>query len=433
MIFILASLLGLFSAGSDIHLLPQKINKPVLFGVLRIIFFILSGLVMGIIGFYIKITGLVGGLGNIVMGIVFLIFSLSYIPLLPKIIIIGLRNHHHSTNTLSSAISSVFSSSFSLHLVLALALNNGYYLDSAYIMGLFALFSSNAIFKLKFPINKIFKSLQIILLIYSSLFIVTRGLLYASIYHFSPFESLKIARVPEVLAGKQFFKTNLNHIEDRLLIGNMELIWLLEGKGNSVYIPEFKHKSTLTDDIDQLELPPINKKFIYFTLAHGKGDYILKIHPNVTDYFNLPYTRVIDSGYGEHFRVDNPIVNPSLEVSSMALSVVEGNEQKVEVIIDAKGFYPSVIVLKNDIPAIINFKLTQLTENNQRAIIPSFNTQIEFKLGDNPIRISEPRIDFMFYSFFGDFGGFVIITDDLEDFSLETAQRRVRMLNMEGL
>ncbi|MBN2616803.1 MAG: hypothetical protein JXR64_00680, partial [Spirochaetales bacterium] len=82
---------------------------------------------------------------------------------------------------------------------------------------------------------------------------------------------------------------------------------------------------------------------------------------------------------------------------------------------------------------VLNFVGDEITEKNKRIIMPSYNEYLEFSTGDNPINIPNPLIDFLFYSWKGDFGGYVLIVEDLDGMTKEKAERQVRMLNVNGI
>lgn len=434
MIYIASLILGLISTATDEHILPKKVDNKVLFLISRLLFLTLAGAVLGLLGFLIKINGTMGGILLIISSIVILFIALSHLPIFPKVVVIGLKGHHHSTKAVAAGFSNIFVSSPTLHIVMVAALAHGYYLESGGILLAFTLGSSIKIYRASLRLNKFVETLQILVFILITLFVLNKGLLYSQLYHLSFFEHNRTAIVPEVLDGSQFFKTNLKSIENRLLIDDdMPLKWVIEGKGETIYIPSYRHKSVIDQESDFLELDNIDVNFIYFTRGLGKGDYILKTTPNVEDYYNLPYKKVIDSGFGSIHDEEETITYPEIKVKDMAVAYKDGTSQRVDITVNSEGYSPSIIVLQQGVPAILNFRVEELSDETYRILIPSYNEQLEFKEGDNPVNISDPLVDFTFYSWVGSYGGYVLVAEDLQGMTLEKAQRQVKMLNVDGI
>lgn len=434
MIYIMSLLIGLLATSNEDHLLPKKVDNKFLFLIYRSLTFYAAGAILGLAGFLVKINGFTGGFLLLVSGLVIFIIAISHLPIFPKIVVIGLKSYNHSTKALVAGITNIFASSASLHIVMVMALSHGYYFESGFIVLLFAVGSTIKAFRASIRRNKFTHTLQMVLFLTATLFILNKGLLYTQLFLFSPFESSKTAIVPEILDNKQFLKTNLKHIDDRILIGsNMPVNWLLEGQEETIYIPAYKHKSKITEESDFLELDPTNKKFIYFTRGLGKGDYILMVVGNIQDFYNLPYNKVIDSGFKSIHEDEEIIAFPEIEVKTMSIATLKEGSQNVDIIVNSNGYSPSVVVLQAGVPAKLNFKVTELTDENYRILIPSYNQQLEFGEGDYPINIPKPLVDFTFYSWGGKFGGYVLVVDSIEGMTLEKAQRRIRMLNVDGI
>ncbi len=432
-------LFGFIANRLDSHLIPKHISNPLLYNIGKLISYAVFGLILGLGGFLIKINGFNGGIILFFFTLTAVIITISHIPLFPKVIVIGLKSHHHSSNSFIAGITNIFSSSPSLHIMILVALSHGYYIESGLIMICFAIGSLYIPGEKKLNINKLWLTLQILFFTLSSLFILGKALLYTELYIFNPFETRKTAVVPEVLNNTQYLKTEFSNLDNRIVISKgIELIWLIigENKGDKIYIPHFKHRSDLNDSSQSLSIKPEKSGIIYFTGTLGRGDYAIKVMDTAVDVYNLPYKVVLDSGYGndihgEDYLVDQSI--PDIEINELGIASIKDDKQQVEVEITSKGYTPSVIILKSGIPAEINFKVRELTESNKRVIMPSYNEYLEFTMGDNPINIPNPNIDFIFYSWQGEFGGYVLIVDDLETVTKEKVERQIRMFNINGI
>lgn len=429
---------GLLANKLDEHLEPKIITKPILFNIGKLISYLFMGIILGLLGFLIKISGSFGGLLLLVFASGIIIVTISHLPIFPKIVVLGLQSHHHSKKPFIAGITNIFASSATLHIIMIVALAQGYFLDSGIIMLSFVI-GSLYIPKNIHP-NKVLKILQGILFIIFALFTVQKGLLYMEKFHFSPFEESKTAVVPEVLNNQQFLKTDTNQLGNRILMGRgLDLNWMIVGnkKGDVIYIPRFRHRSTLNSEYQSLSINAKESGFIYFTGTLGKGDYIIKVIDNIIDVYSLPYKKVLDSGYGDDIHGEDyiPETNniPNIKITEPGIATLVDGKQNIDIIVDKDGYSPSVIVLKKGIPTVMNFRVKELTPENKRIVMPSYNEYLEFADGDNPINIPEPLIDFIFYSWKGEHGGYILVVDELSDMTKEMAERQIRMLNVNGI
>ncbi|OQY40122.1 MAG: hypothetical protein B6229_02405 [Spirochaetaceae bacterium 4572_7] len=443
-IFLLIILIaGLLANRFEKHIKPVSGTNPILFNIGRILSYTGTGVILGLLGFLIKINGVIGAGFLFIFTFGTAILALSCTPLFPKILIVGLHSHHHSKKSLLAGFTNVFASSATLHIVMIMALAHGFYIESGIMMLTFALgllISSNK--KSHVP-TKVSVILQGLFFLFSSLFTLNKGLLYGELYLFSPMESMKEAIVPEVLADYQYLKTNIADLHNRILVGNkLPINWIIQGNksGDKIYIPKFKYESILNSGFDNILLSPTHNGFIYFTGELGKGDYIIKVIDNITDVYNLNYKKVMDSGFDDAIGdgVSNPDDDenhnrPSIISSDPGISIISNNTQNITVNITTKGYDPSIIVLKKGIPAVINFVGLELTEENKRIKMPSYNEQLEFIPGDNPVNIPDPLMDFSYFSWKGNFGGYILVVDDLEGMTSEKVERQIRMFNASGL
>lgn len=428
---------GLLANNLDDHLKPEKVHNFFIFNLGKILSYTVVGIILGLLGFILKINGFTGGILLFLIAVIELIVAISHIPLFPKIIVIGLRSHHHPQKSFFAGLLNVFASAATLHIVMIVSLAHGYYIESGIIMAVFALGS------IYFPSKKIKKQwaihrvLQFFILILGILFTANKALLYSEKLLFNPLEYRKTAVVPELMDKIQYVKSNTTEFSNRIVISSKyELNWLLEGNanGDTIYIPRFKHKSKLNTKSEFLYIDAKEPGFIYFTGKWGQGDYAIKVIEDEVDVYNLPYAIVMDSGYNEDIHGENLDVEiPEIKVTDPGIAEIKNNKQYVTINITSSGYTPSVVVLKSGVPAVLNFVGDEITEKNKRIIMPSYNEYLEFSTGDNPINIPNPLIDFLFYSWKGDFGGYVLIVEDLDGMTKEKAERQVRMLNVNGI
>lgn len=432
-------IMGFLANRLENHLKPTLVVNPLLFNIGKIISYFVAGIIIGLLGFLVKINGYAGGVVLIIFAISVFIVTISHLPFFPKIVIIGLQSHHHPKKSLKAGLINIFSSSASLHIIMLVTLAHGYFIESGFILLTFALGTLYFPGKKYFAFNKTYKVLQFILFLVCTLFITQKGLLYTEKYLFSPFEDSKTAVVPETLNNIQYLKSNISELNNRIIISkDYELNWMIQGEENydSIFIPRFRYKSRLDNNYQSLVINADKKGLIYFTGFLGRGDYIMKVVEGDIDVYNLPYNKVLDSGYGDDIHGEGYIADqniPDIEITDPGIAKIENGTQFVDIKITETGYIPSVILLKKGIPAVINFKGDNLTEKNRRIIMPSYNEYLEFVHGDNPINIPDPLIDFIFYSWKGEFGGYILIVDELEGMTKEKVDRQIRMFNVNGI
>lgn len=432
---ILIFVLGFIANRVEKHIKPTIVDNPLLFNIGKIISYTSAGILLGLLGFLIKINGFNGGILLFIFAFAVIILTISHIPALPKIVVLGLQSHLQPKKSFPSGILNVFTSSPSLHIVMMVSLAHGYYLESGLIMLIFALGTLYIPGKKIFNFNKIYLIIQGLLFLTSALFITNKGLLYTEKFLFSPFENKKIAMIPESLNNIQFLRSGTDQFNNRIVMDyNQELNWMIEGKkdGDMLYIPRFRHKSILNSGSQTLHIKPQKPGFIYFTGRLGKGDYIIRVLSGEINAYELPYSIVLDSGYefGIH---DADVEIPEITITDPGIAVLTEEGQYVEISITENGYNPSVIVLKKGVPATINFKAKTLTDENRRIIMPSYNEYLEFDPGENPIKIADPLIDFIFYSWKGEYGGYILVVDELEGMTKKKVARQIRMFNVNGI
>ena len=102
------------------------------------------------------------------------------------------------------------------------------------------------------------------------------------------------------------------------------------------------------------------------------------------------------------------------------LSRLNGNIKDIT----EKGYSPAVVVMQRGISAKWVFYGKTLSEENYRVIIPAYGARIEFQENENVVTLT-PEEDFYFYSWHGDFTGFVKVVDNLAGMDVEAIRKDV--------
>ncbi len=116
---------------------------------------------------------------------------------------------------------------------------------------------------------------------------------------------------------------------------------------------------------------------------------------------------------------------PDYEAENIGYSEVSGEEQSAVINIDESGFSPSIIVMERNRKMTWVFNTGETDEINRRLIFPSYNAQIDLTGNDSQTIELFPEGDFYFYSWKGDFLGFVITVEDLDSVSDEEILKRI--------
>lgn len=435
-ILILTFILGFLSNRTEEHLKPTEVFNPILFNIGKLISYTICGVILGLLGFLIKINGFNGGILLFIFAFAVLIVTLSFIPIFPKLVIVGLRSHHHPKHSFFAGLLNIFASSASLHITMIIALAHGYYFESGLVLLTFAIGTLYIPGKKLFNFIALFNTLKVVLFFIALLFISNKALLYSELYNFSTLEYKKTAIIPESLNNIQFLRTETDQFNDRIVMSNREpLSWMIQGLSETdrIYIPRYRHKSILGMNSETLNIQSEKPGFIYFTGHLGQGDYIIKVLDQTIDAYNLPYKVVLDSGYkfGIH-EAEMPVPDINL-TTEPGIAIESDGKQYVDINVTESGYEPTVIVLKKGIPAVVNFYVTTLTEDNKRIIMPSYNEYLEFILGSNPINVPDPLIDFIYYNWKGGYGGYILVVDNPDEMTKEKAIRQIRMFNVNGI
>lgn len=103
---------------------------------------------------------------------------------------------------------------------------------------------------------------------------------------------------------------------------------------------------------------------------------------------------------------------------------VTDDEQTIAIDITEKGYSPAVVVMQRGMSAKWVFYGRTLSEENYRVIIPAYGARIEFQENENIVTLT-PEEDFYFYSWRGDFTGFVKVVDNLAEMDVEAIRKDV--------
>jgi sulfite exporter TauE/SafE/copper chaperone CopZ len=104
---------------------------------------------------------------------------------------------------------------------------------------------------------------------------------------------------------------------------------------------------------------------------------------------------------------------PDFGLENIVFSSVLEESQVAELRIDEKGFTHSIIVMQKDLPTQWTFIPSGINEKNSRIVFPAFKSQLDMEESVNRTVDIVPTTDFYFYTWKGDYVGFVIVVDDI--------------------
>jgi hypothetical protein len=104
--------------------------------------------------------------------------------------------------------------------------------------------------------------------------------------------------------------------------------------------------------------------------------------------------------------------------------------QYVTFMVEGDRYSPAVAIVKKGMKAGVNFRAPELTEDNYRIIVPSYNNRFQLVEGDNNVGL-DPVGDFFFLNWTGLFYGVVLVADDPAALGPTEIESRVDRLKKE--
>jgi len=263
-------------------------------------------------------------------------------------------------------------------------------------------------------------------------------------------------RIAEIRDDKQFVRTIMhgNEYEPFIVQAGIPVVWTifadeadLNGCNNPLTVPEYGIRFKMSPGENIIEFtPPSDEKTITYTCWMGMITSGIKV---VSDLNNIDSTLLNDAaalsgesdgnccssgGCGGSSDLNSFSLDsfPEINFLEVGLPEMEDGIQIVRIVVTENGFEPSIIVLEKGIETHWKIYGETLNEQNYRISFPAYgNKGIELTEGINSLKII-PEIDFAYFSWKNDFGGFVRVVDDLESVDVEQIKADVLAYNIQN-
>ena len=195
--------------------------------------------------------------------------------------------------------------------------------------------------------------------------------------------------------------------------------WILEagsgditGCNNAIVSRDFKIRQNLKEGETVVEFTPEEPGNYRFTCWMGMITSNILVVEDLTSFD--PDLLQAPTGTSSE-RVELQI--PDFQIGDIGYSTVTVDNQTISLQIDENGFTPSIIVVEKNIQTAWEFKTGTIDEKTERLLFPTYNAQMELAENDSQKVEILPAGDFYFYSWQGDYMGFVIVVEDIENIS----------------
>jgi plastocyanin domain-containing protein len=272
-------------------------------------------------------------------------------------------------------------------------------------------------------------------------------------------------RIAEIVEDKQYVRTIMHsgEYEPFIVQAGIPVVWTifadeaeLNGCNNPLTVPEYGIRFHMVSGENIIEFtPPAEETNITYTCWMGMITSGIKV---VSDLNNIDASLLNDtaalatgsesecgsgggccSSGGEEggfsssaqdpfFQEKLPLINTDL----VGMPAMVDGIQIINVTVNENGFEPSIIVLQKGLETNWMINGEFLNEQNYRITFPAYgNRGIELIEGANALQII-PEIDFPYFSWKNDFGGFVKIVEDIQTVDVDEVKAAVNAYNAQN-
>ena len=127
--------------------------------------------------------------------------------------------------------------------------------------------------------------------------------------------------------------------------------------------------------------------------------------------------------------IPEPVIAPTpagvdIPTDEIALAQITGNFQTVEIRLGDNGFEPAIVVMQRQLPTLWNINIDSPDPGNDSLIFPAYYAILETESGDNTIQII-PVYDFEFSTGDNVFYGYVKVVDDINRIDVNAIKTEV--------
>ena len=432
---------------NDISKLPT-IKRSFKYNLGRVISYTILGGIVGGIGSVISLSLSLQSLIIIAAGLIMTIMGLNMIgllsslkflvPVLPGFLTSRIFSLPKKRNPLVIGLLNGFMPCGPLQSMQVYALSTGSILSGAFSMFLFSigtvplmfLFGTMSIFFSK-KLQKNIMKISALLIVVLGLGMISRGLSLNGI-DINPQSADEIAvdaAIAEIEGDFQTVRSDVSPYgyEPIIVQAGIPVRWILEagagditGCNKAIVSREFGIKQGLSEGETIVEFTPEDSGNFGFTCWMG----MINSNILVVDDISSFDPELLNSSIASSSEAIELVI-PDFSVADIEYAKISDGIQKPTLSVDVNGFEKSIIVMEKDLKTTWEIKTGSIDEKLQQIIFPSFNAQLDLR--GNTVQNVEiaPNGDFYFYSWKGDYLGFVIIVESIESVSKDEILQKV--------
>lgn len=195
----------------------------------------------------------------------------------------------------------------------------------------------------------------------------------------------------------------------------------LNGCNNTIIVREFRIREKLNNGDTLVEFTPQDPGNYPFSCWMGMISSNILV---VEDLKSFDPDLLNSSVKTSQERVE--IIIPEYFREDIVYSKIENGTQYSELRISSFGFKNSIIIMQKNIQTEWTFIPSDIDDKTSSLFFPIYNAQLDLNDGKNESVDLVPDIDIYFYTWLGDFLGFVILVDDIKNVNEDEILDRVR-------
>jgi plastocyanin domain-containing protein len=217
----------------------------------------------------------------------------------------------------------------------------------------------------------------------------------------------------------------------------------LNGCNNPLTIPEYGIRKQLVPGDNLIEFTPDRDGVITYTCWMGMISSSIRIVPDLTvltasDLSVPPGGGDIASAFGADGggagapasggccgATPGKFANGKIPVDVIQVAKLTGDGQVAEVVVDANGYTPAVIVMKRGVKGKVRFAAGNLTSCNYVVNFPEYQGGLDLRQGQLETPFLEITSDFTFECGMGMLHGYVKVVDDTDNVDLKVVRAQV--------
>ena len=114
----------------------------------------------------------------------------------------------------------------------------------------------------------------------------------------------------------------------------------------------------------------------------------------------------------------------TIPTDEVAVARIAQDLQTAEIRLTESGFSPALVVMRREIPTLLNIIIETPNSGDSRLVFPTYRAMLDTETGENPVRII-PTVDFEFSTKNNLFYAYVKVVDDIDAVDIEAIRAEV--------